>query len=646
MARLWIVHRDERVRGALARLSAAGSDALLGEPSDRAFETTPAPRIVLLGVESDLEAELEFAHRHAARIPEARWILLPRPGDEDEVARLFDTLAAEILVFPPAPERLRRRIRNALAARPEEALSARRVRDAISARFSRFFADLELPHLLRALDPRLLAVPLLVQGEPGSGRGLLAHYVHTFGGGSQGGFVRIPCEAVGSAESLREATRTAAECRAEGGPSTVCLENLDRLPRLLQRELQDWIEIAMPPGWSGARRTRWIATLGDGLEDDAPGSLDQSLAQSLAGIAIRIPPLRERPLAIGAFAADTALEWCTLHGERPRQFSPGAVDALRDYPWPGNLRELEAVVTRTLAAGLSDPIEAAQLRFDPAEEPAEHSGWTEQRTPEHTTVGVQVPAAPPADASAVDVSVEEPEPTRRAAPAAAPPATPRNDLLQRLVTSLGHQLRNPLVAIQTFASLLPERFEDPEFRGRFHETVGSDLGRIERVLDKLSGFAGLEPTAAAPVDVAALLEQLLEQRRPQIQARRLLVLKEIDRTLPFALCDEVQLRFALESLLDKTFEWVPERADLYLASKHHPSGLRGEPAVRVLIRFHDPAPDREAEGTAAGEDLSLRNTSIEIVLAELLIGSQGGTLTVDTSDAEETVILLDLPAPA
>jgi len=246
----------------------------------------------------------------------------------------------------------------------------------------------------------------------------------------------------------------------------------------------------------------------------------------------------------------------------------------------------------------------------------------------------------------VDVSIEETEPTRRAAPAATPPAPSRNELLQRLVRSVSHQVRNPLVTIRTFASLLPERFEDPEFRGRFHEMVGSDLGRIERVLDRLSGFAGLEPAATAPVDVAALLEQLLEQRRSQILARRLLVLKEIDRTLPFALCDEVQLRFALESLLDKTFEWVPERADLYLASKHHPSGLHGEPAVRVLIRFHDPAPDRGAESTAAGEDLSLRNTSIEIVLAELLIGSQGGALTVDTTDAEETVILLDLPAPA
>ena len=149
------------------------------------------------------------------------------------------------------------------------------------------------------------------------------------------------------------------------------------------------------------------------------------------------------------------------------------------------------------------------------------------------------------------------------------------------------------------------------------------------------------------MNVAALVEQLLEDRRSQIQARRLLVLKEIDSRSPFALCGEAQLRFALECLLDKAFEWVPERTDLYVASKHHPTGLRGGPAVRVLLRFHNPSPAR-AEGVdaAAGEDLSLSSTSIEIVLLELVIRSQGGTLTVDTSDAEEIVVLLDLPAPA
>jgi DNA-binding NtrC family response regulator len=642
MPTLWIVHRDASVRGALARLSAAGSDALLGEPSDRAFETSDPPQIVLLGVERDLEAELEFAHRHAARTADARWILLPRRGDEDEVARLFDNLAAEILVFPPAPERLRQRIRIALAARPAEALSARRVRDAVSARFSRFFADLELPELLRALDPRLAAVPLLVRGEPGTGRSLLAHYVHTFGGGSRGGFVSLPCEGVGSAKSLHASIRDAAQGLPGRPPTTVCLEDLDRLPLPIQRELRGWIETAIPTGLSGARRTRWIATLGD--DASAGGALDPSLAQSLAGIAIRIPPLRDRPAAIDSFFADTALAWCSTHGERPRHFSPAAIDALRDYPWPGNLRELEAVVARTLAAGLSDPIEAEQLRFDEGEERSESISRPQPEERDEEAVEAAAPVAPLAEAE-----TEQPPAAERAAvTATGPAAEPGNDFLQRLLKSVAHQVRNPLVAIRTFASLLPERFEDPEFRGRFHEVVGSDLGRIERVLDQLSGFAALEPARVAPVDVAALIEQLLDERRSKIQERRLLVLKEIDRTSPLAVCDEARVRFALESLVDRALEWVPERANLYLASKHHPSGLRGGPAVRVLIRFRTAFPAARAPSGDATvpEDLSLRYTSIDIVLAELLIGSQNGTLSVDTSDPEETVVLLDLPAPA
>jgi signal transduction histidine kinase len=398
----------------------------------------------------------------------------------------------------------------------------------------------------------------------------------------------------------------------------------------------------MPPGLTGARRARWIATLGDFPDRGGESALDQSLAQSLAGIAIRIPPLRERPLAIGSFVAETVLEWCKTHGERPRQFSPAALDALRDYPWPGNLRELEAVVTRTLSAGLADPIEAAQLRFDEAEQPAESASWSEQREPDEAAVGGPAPVAPRVEAAAAELSPEEQE----AAPASTPAVTAGDDLLRRLVNSVAHQVRNPLVAIRTFASLLPERFEDPEFRGRFHEVVGSDLGRVERVLDRLSAFTALEPGERAPVNVAALIEQLLLERRAQIQARRLLVLKEIDSTQPFALCGEAQLRFALECLLDRTFESVPERTDLYLASKHHPSGLRGGPSVRVLIRFHNlsPAGAKSADATV-NEDLSLSHTSIEIVLPEIVIGSEGGTLTVDTSDAEETVILLDLPAP-
>jgi hypothetical protein len=60
---LWIVHREPRLRSAIARLAAAGENAVLGAPSDPGFDSAPAPEVVLLGLAQDFEAELQFAHR-------------------------------------------------------------------------------------------------------------------------------------------------------------------------------------------------------------------------------------------------------------------------------------------------------------------------------------------------------------------------------------------------------------------------------------------------------------------------------------------------------------------------------------------------------------------------------------------------------
>jgi hypothetical protein len=62
--------------------------------------------------------------------------------------------------------------------------------------------------------------------------------------------------------------------------------------------------------------------------------------------------------------------------------------------------------------------------------------------------------------------------------------------------------------------------------------------------------------------------------------------------------------------------------------------------VRVLIRFHSP----EGSGAAAASGVSLAEHSLEIVVAELVIRAQGGSLAIATTEGEETVILTDLPA--
>jgi len=202
MLTIWIIHRDAHHRAAIARIAGAGDNAVLGGPLDRLFESASRPSAIVLGLGDDFEHELEFVHRFGPRLHGCPWVVLAPKADVSEARRLFDTLRARFLAYPPEPVALRRALRDALRRRSRDRLSVRQEREALRDRFGRWFADVELPELMRALDPRMASVPVLIRGEEGTGRGLLARYVHTFGGGPDEGFVHVSCRGLQHAEEL------------------------------------------------------------------------------------------------------------------------------------------------------------------------------------------------------------------------------------------------------------------------------------------------------------------------------------------------------------------------------------------------------------------------------------------------------------
>jgi DNA-binding NtrC family response regulator len=668
MPPLWIVHRDPRQRAALVRLAAA-DDAVVGAPGDPRFDSAPPPRVVLLGLTGDFEVELEFARRSLRRLRDCAWILLLEQAHAEEARRLFDSIAASFVRYPPDAALLRAMIRDA-AARPPASplpLSARAGREALRARFARWFADLEIPELLRALDPRLADVPILVRGEPGTGRGTLARYIHAFGGTSEGALVHIPCSAETRAEDLLDTI--AAEARGHGSERgcTLWLEDVDRLPAELQRRLEGWIDYGPPSGSVRAARLRWIGSA-DGREQPGRG-IEAGLLRALAGLSIHIPPLRDRLAFLPNLASNTASAWCAARGEAHRRFGEDALAVLEEYPWPGNLRELEAVVAQSLAAGTSNPVVPEDLRIDGsvlAPLDAESIGTLLEEAPSRPPEGLtpdeelieidatlvdepepaeaeipvlEVEAEPEVPAAEVQVEPEAPAGEPAAAPEP-PPAAPVSDAtLRRLADAVSHEVRNPLTAIRTFAELLPERYGDRDFRSRFASYVTDGVERVDRVIDALGKFAALGPPDRKPVDVSKLLETALDARRQQIRDRHLLVLKELDSSGPLALCDAEQMKFAFEVLLDRALEMLPERGDLYLASRRHATGLRGAPSVRVLLRLQTPG------GSAVpGRGLSPAENSLGLAIAEAVAKAQGGNVAIATSDPNETLFLMDLPA--
>jgi hypothetical protein len=100
---------------------------------------------------------------------------------------------------------------------------------------------------------------------------------------------------------------------------------------------------------------------------------------------------------------------------------------------------------------------------------------------------------------------------------------------------------------------------------------------------------------------------------------------------------------ALAGLLDRALESLPERGDLFVATRRIERSADGKPRLRILLRHHNPA--EGGAGDAALSDFDPTANVLEYVLAETVVEASGGSLTIDATDARETLILIDLRTP-
>jgi DNA-binding NtrC family response regulator len=180
-----------------------------------------------------------------------------------------------------------------------------------------------------------LWIPVLLRGEPGSGRATAAALLHAWGPAARGELVRIDAAAFVPERRLPAL-------------ATVLLESVERLSRGAQAWWLYRLRAAQVPG--AARGIRWLATSGDApsLREAAP-DFDPALERVLASFAIRVPPLRERTGDLPLLAADLCARIGSALGRERVRVSAPALAILASCHWPGNVRELEDVLMRAIA---------------------------------------------------------------------------------------------------------------------------------------------------------------------------------------------------------------------------------------------------------------------------------------------------------
>ena len=219
-------------------------------------------------------------------------------------------------------------------------------------------------------------IPILILGETGTGKEVFAKFVHLLSGRPSDLFIPINCAAIPEnlVESIlfghKKGSFTGAISdqfgkfdQADGG--TLFLDELGELPLTMQakllRVLQDGIIEPVGAKKPHKVNVRIIAATNKNLIDAIKkGQFREDLYYRLHIGEIRLPPLRERKSDIPKIALNV-LDRVNATLKRARRLSPSALVRLQDHSWPGNVRDLENVIERSVRLARSDILEADDL---------------------------------------------------------------------------------------------------------------------------------------------------------------------------------------------------------------------------------------------------------------------------------------------
>jgi len=331
------------------------------------------PHLLILDLPRDDRDSLHVLRWLRRLRPELPILLFCHPDDANKREDAIRLGADEVLVRPVADEQMEVAIfRNLRGARGKLQLEAASENVEPMGEDGFFVSVSPLMRKIRA-QVELLAqvdVPVLILGEPGSGRATLARLIHRRSVRSGFKFLKVNCadmpgdllekELFGTDRGTEATPNLAIPGKLEiAGKGVVLLEEIAEMPNHLQERLLNVLVEARYTRFGSGRvlasDVRMLASTSANIEHAlAEKTLREDLYYRLSAFSVHVPPLRQRKDEIRILLQHFMHNLSKHYGLPAREFSASVVEACQNYTWPGNLRELQTFVKRYLVAGESD----------------------------------------------------------------------------------------------------------------------------------------------------------------------------------------------------------------------------------------------------------------------------------------------------
>jgi DNA-binding NtrC family response regulator len=383
LARILVIEDDDTVRGMVADLLVeegyAVDTASDGEHGLKLMQRR-LHDVVLLDLQLPGMGGLEVLAAAPATHTRAEFIVMSAFGTVETAVEAMRLGAHDYVLKPFRPEELVLTIERALRDIELHTEVARlRNRSKAGAR-ARMVG--RAPVMVRLFDTIERVAPMratvLITGETGTGKELVARAIHDLSGRAKRAFVPINCSAL--PESLLEselfghvkgsftgaiATKRGLIEQADGG--TLFLDEIPTISLSIQVKLLRVLEERRVQRVGATQGTpvdfRLIAATNVDLSEEVErGRFRDDLFYRLHVLPIRVPPLRERASDVPLLAQHFLQRFAEENGTRLPAISAATLERMMSYDWPGNVRELENAIERALVLNA----DMKEIRFDPA----------------------------------------------------------------------------------------------------------------------------------------------------------------------------------------------------------------------------------------------------------------------------------------
>ncbi len=213
-----------------------------------------------------------------------------------------------------------------------------------------------------------------------------------------------------------------------------------------------------------------------------------------------------------------------------------------------------------------------------------------------------------------------------------------------LAAGIAHEIRNPLVTVQTFVQLLPEQIDDPEFRTTFLDLTNSELARVSTLINDLLSFSRPSPATLDEASINELGEQIVRLLAGQAKKSGVTLSAQLTLENPTCVVDRGQMKQVFMNLVMNALQATPAGGSVTL-STHLLHG--GDGKDYCVIEVQDTGSGISAENKEQIFDpfFTTKDTGVGLGLfiTHQIIREHGGSITVESEVGKGTRFVIHLP---